>query len=115
PTGTCWLPWWSGCPTRCPRRSTGFRVFDGAFVDFAASGSADVRRYRVVEATPSQVNGTNFARLDAAVLRIEPLPDGPQDVPDALTVSPDPRGPLRHLSSYRMLGYPRQPAYEPRH
>jgi hypothetical protein len=56
-------------------------------------GSADVRRYRIVEATPSEVNGTKFARLDAAVLRIEPLPDGPQDVPDALTVSAAARSP----------------------
>ena len=95
------------------RRSTGFRVFDGAFVDFAAeSGSADVRRYRVVEATPSQVDGTNFARLDAAVLRIEPLPDGPQDVPDALTVSANPDGPLGRLASYCIVGYPAQPVYE---
>lgn len=95
------------------RTTTGFRVFDGAFVDFAAeSGSADVRRYRVVEATPSQVNGTNFARLDAAVLRIEPLPDGPQDVPDALTVSADPDGPLGRLASYCIVGYPAQPVYE---
>ncbi len=100
-------------PHAVARRSTGFRVFDGAFVDFAAeSGSADVRRYRVVEATPSQVNGTNFARLDAAVLRIEPLPDGPQDVPDALTVSADPDGPLGHLASYCIVGYPAQPVYE---
>ena len=92
--------------------TTGFRVFDGAFVDFAAeSGSADVRRYRIVEATPSQVNGTDFARLDAAVLRIEPLPDGPQDVPDALTVSADPDGPLGRLASYCIVGYPAQPAY----
>ena len=100
-------------PHAVARRSTGFRVFDGAFVDFAAeSGSADVRRYRIVEATPSQVNGTNFARLDAAVLRIEPLPDGPQDVPDALTVSADPDGPLGRLASYCIVGYPAQPVYE---
>ena len=99
-------------PHAVARRSTGFRVFDGAFVDFAAeSGSADVRRYQVVEATPSQVNGTNFARLDAAVLRIEPLPDGPQDVPDALTVSADPDGPLGRLASYCIVGYPAQPVY----
>lgn len=100
-------------PHAVARTTTGFRVFDGAFVDFAAeSGSADVRRYRVVEATPSQVNGTNFARLDAAVLRIEPLPDGPQDVPDALTVSADPDGPLGHLASHCIVGYPAQPVYE---
>ena len=100
-------------PHAVARTTTGFRVFDGAFVDFAAeSGSADVRRYRIVEATPSEVNGTNFARLDAAVLRIEPLPDGPQDVPDALTVSADPDGPLGRLASYCIVGYPAQPVYE---
>jgi hypothetical protein len=100
-------------PHAVARKSTGFRVSDGAFVDFAAeSGSADVRRYRIVEATPSQGNGTRFARLDAAVLRIEPLPDGPQEVPDALTVSADPDGPLGHLASYCIVGYPAQPVYE---
>jgi hypothetical protein len=100
-------------PHAVARKSTGFRVSDGAFVDFAAeSGSADVRRYRIVEATPSQGNGTRFARLDAAVLRIEPLPDGPQEVPDALTVSADPDGPLGHLASYCVVGYPAQPVYE---
>jgi hypothetical protein len=99
-------------PHAVARTTAGFRVFDGAFVDFAAeSGSADVRRYRIVEATPSQVNGANFARLDAAVLRIEPLPDGPQDVPDALTVSADPDGPLGRLASYCIVGYPAQPVY----
>ena len=99
-------------PHAVARTTTGFRVFDGAFVDFAAeSGSADVRRYRIVEATPSQVNGTDFARLDAAVLRIEPLPGGPQDVPDALTVSADPDGPLGRLASYCIVGYPAQPVY----
>ena len=69
-------------PHAMARTATGFQVFDGAFVDFAAeSGSADMRRYRVVEATPSGTDGTGFARLDAAVLRIEPLPDGPPDMP----------------------------------
>jgi hypothetical protein len=100
-------------PHAVARTTTGFRVFDGAFVDFAAeSGSADVRRYRIVEATPYEVNGTKFARLDAAVLRVEPLADGPQDVPDALTVSADPDGPLGRLASYCIVGYPAQPVYE---
>ena len=100
-------------PHAVARTTNGFRVLDGAFVDFAAeSGSADVRRYRIVEATtPSQVDGTGFP-LDAAVLRIEPLPDGPQDVPDALTVSADPDGPLGNLASYCIVGYPAQPLYE---
>jgi Trypsin-like peptidase domain len=100
-------------PHAVARTTTGFRVFDGVFVDFAAeSSSADVRRYRVVEATPSHGDGTRFSRLDAAVLRVEPLPDGPQDVPDALTVSADPDGPLGHLASYCIVGYPAQPVYE---
>jgi V8-like Glu-specific endopeptidase len=100
-------------PHAVTRTATGFRFFDGAFVDFAAeSGSADVRRYRVVEATPSHVNGTGFAQLDAAVLRIEPLPDGPQDVPDALSVTPDPDGPLGRLASHCIVGYPARPVYE---
>ena len=46
------------------------------------------------------------------MLRIEPLPDGPQDVPDALTVSADPDGPLGRLASYCIVGYPAQPVYE---
>ena len=100
-------------PHAVARATTGFRVFDGAFVDFAAeSGSADVRRYRIVEATPPQVTGTGFARLDAAVLRIEPLPDGPQEVPESLPVSADPDGPLGHLASYCIVGYPARPVYE---
>jgi Trypsin-like peptidase domain len=100
-------------PHAVARTKTGFQVFDGAFVDFAAeSGSADVRRYRIVEATPSQVKGPTLAGLDAAVLRIEPLPDGPQDVPEALTVSADPDGPLGHLGSYCIVGYPAQPVYD---
>lgn len=100
-------------PRAVARATTGFRVFDGAFVDFAAeSGSADVRRYRIVEAIPPQVNDTGFARLDAAVLRIEPLPDGPQEVPESLTVSADPDGPLGHLASYCIVGYPARPVYE---
>ncbi|HEY3086650.1 MAG TPA: trypsin-like peptidase domain-containing protein [Jatrophihabitantaceae bacterium] len=100
-------------PHAVARTKIGFQVFDGAFVDFAAeSGSADVRRYRIVEATPSQVKGPTLAGLDAAVLRIEPLPDGPQDVPEALTVSADPDGPLGHLGSYCIVGYPAQPVYD---
>jgi V8-like Glu-specific endopeptidase len=95
-------------PHPVPRKSTRFPVPDGAFVDFAAeSGSADVRRYRVVEAIQSTVKG-----LDAAVLRIEPMPDGPQEVPHAITVSVDPDGPLGRLASYCIVGYPAAPRYE---
>lgn len=43
------------------RTRTGFRVYDGAFIDFAAeSGSAATRRFRIVEATPSTIDGPGF-------------------------------------------------------
>jgi hypothetical protein len=100
-------------PHRAARGSRPFRVLDGAFVDFAAeSGSADVRRYRIVEATPSQVDGPRFARLDAAVLRVEPLPEGPQDLPEAITVNADPDGPLGRLASSCIVGFPAEPLYD---
>ena len=65
-------------PHAIARAGSGFRVFDGAFVDFRAeSDSTDTHRFRVVEAFPSGVEGQDFARLDAAVLRLQPLSDGP--------------------------------------
>ena len=89
---------------------SGFRVFDGAFVDFRAeTDSAEERRFRVVEAFPSGVEGQNFARLDAAVLRLEPLPDGPSELPEAITVSASPNGPLGRFDSCCVVGYPGRP------
>ena len=98
-------------PHAIARAGSGFRVFDGAFVDFRAeSDSTDTHRFRVVEAFPSGVEGQNFARLDAAVLRLQPLPDGPTELPDAITVSASPNGPLGRFDSCCIVGYPGRPA-----
>lgn len=99
-------------PHAIARSGSGFRVFDGAFVDFRAeSGSAGTHRFRVVEAVPSGVEGHGFARLDAAVLRIEPLPDGPSEIPEAIAVSTSPDGPLGRFDSCCIVGYPGRPEH----
>lgn len=98
-------------PHAIARAGSGFRVFDGAFVDFRAeSDSTDTHRFQVVEAFPSGVEGQDFARLDAAVLRLQPLPDGPTELPDAITVSASPNGPLGRFDSCCIVGYPGRPA-----
>ena len=98
-------------PHATARSGSGIRVFDGAFVDFRAeTDSTDTRRFRVVEAFPSGVEGQNFARLDAAVLRLEPLPDGPTELPEAIRVSASPNGPLGRFDSCCVVGYPGRPA-----
>jgi hypothetical protein len=98
-------------PHAIARSGSGFRVFDGAFVDFRAeSDSTATHRFKVVEAVPSGVEGTDFARLDAAVLRLEPLPDGPTGLPGAITVSAGPNGPLGRFDSCCVVGYPGRPA-----
>lgn len=98
-------------PHAIARSGSGFRVFDGAFVDFRAeSDSTDTHRFQVVEAFPSGVEGQDFARLDAAVLRLAPLPGGPTELPAAITVSTSPNGPLGRFDSCCIVGYPGRPA-----
>jgi hypothetical protein len=98
-------------PHAMARSGSGFRVFDGAFVDFRSeSGSTDTHRFKVVEAVPSGVDGQGFARLDAAVLRLEPLPDGPSELPPQIRVSASPDGPLGRFDSCCVVGYPGRPA-----
>ncbi|MEU4425538.1 trypsin-like peptidase domain-containing protein [Actinoplanes sp. NPDC024001] len=97
-------------PHAVARTDSGFRVFDGAFADFRAeSDSIETHRFKVVEAIPSGVEGPEFARLDAAVLRLEPLPGGPTELPAAITVSPSPDGPLGRFDSCCVVGYPGPP------
>jgi hypothetical protein len=85
-----------------------FRIHDGVFIDFAAeSGSTRTNRFRVVEAVPTAADGSGFARLDAAVLRIEPTGDA--EVPAAVPVVADPDGPRGSLDSLCVVGYPGRP------
>ncbi|MDX8148790.1 serine protease [Lentzea sp. BCCO 10_0061] len=89
---------------------TGFEVLGGAYIDFAAESGRDrTNRCRIVAATPSGVDGKDFARLDAAVLRIEPENGG--KVPAAIPVSGNPDGPQGSLASHCVVGYPGPPPY----
>lgn len=99
-------------PHAIARSGSGFRVFDGAFVDFRAeSDSTDTHRFQVVEAFASGVEGQDFARLDAAVLRLAPLPGGPTELPGAITVSASPNGPLGRFDTCCVVGYPGRPRH----
>jgi V8-like Glu-specific endopeptidase len=95
------------------RTRSGFRMLgDAAFIDFAGeSGSTHVNRWRAVEATPSGVDGPGFARLDAAVLRVEPTGDSNGELPGAIPVVADVDGPRGNLASCCVVGFPGAPRY----
>jgi hypothetical protein len=124
--GTCWVvdagaglaltnlhvveAMWRRLPFRMERTAHGFRILDGAFVDFVAeSGSVRTNRFKVVEAVTPDEDGPGYARLDAAVLKLEPVGDG--DVPAAITVRADPDGPAGNLFSFCVVGFPGPPLY----
>jgi Trypsin-like peptidase domain len=103
---------WRRLPHVMVRTATGFRVLDGAFIDFAGeSGRTRTDRFRVVEATPSGIDGPGFARLDAAVLKIEPTKEDGQEVPPAIRVLADPDGPRGNLGSFCVVGFPGPPPF----
>lgn len=103
---------WRRLANRMEPTERGFRIRDGAFIDFAAeSGSSRTNRFRIVEAVPSGVDGPRFARLDAAVLRIEPTDGGEPDPPAAIPILPDFDGPRGNLSSFCVVGFPGPPRF----
>jgi hypothetical protein len=82
------------------------------FIDFAAeSGSLVKKRFQIVEATPSGIDGTGFARLDASVMRIEEIKDVSPALPEAIPVLADLDGPQGNLSSFCVIGYPGPPQF----
>jgi hypothetical protein len=94
------------------RTLTGFRVLDGAFIDFAGeSGSTRSNRFEIVEATVSGIDGPGLTRLDAAVLRIEPIERDQDQVPTAIPVRADPDGPRGNFASFCVVGFPGAPAF----
>jgi Trypsin-like peptidase domain len=102
---------WERLPFRVEQTDRGFRVVDGVFVDFVAeSGSLRQNRFRVVEAILPDEDGTGFERLDAAVLRLEPL-DGAADLPAAVTAGADTDGPMGVLGSFCVVGFPGRPPF----
>jgi hypothetical protein len=88
----------------------GFEVLDGAFVDFVAeSGATRRNRCKIVEVVTTGVDGPGYQRLDAAVLRLEPVGDG--TIPDAVPVVADTDGPAGQLGSFCVVGYPGPPRW----
>lgn len=93
------------------RTASGFRILDGAFIDFTAeAGTSDTNRFRIVEATGSGIEGPRFLRLDAAVLKIEPTLGG-QQIPAAIPVAADPDAPRGNTGSFCVVGCPAPPIY----
>jgi hypothetical protein len=100
-------------PNAMIQTSTGFRILNGgAFVDFAAEDGSLVKKlFRVVEATPSGIDGPEFERLDAAVLRIEAIGGngGSPAIPQAVPVVADLGGPTGAMPSFCVIGFPGKP------
>lgn len=96
-------------PNTMLRTASGFRILSGAYIDFAAeTGSPATERYRVVEAIPSSIDGTDFQRLDAAVLKVEPL-ESAQTLADGLRPVADTDGARGNLASFCVIGFPGPP------
>jgi hypothetical protein len=103
---------WKRLSHRMQRVGNGFRILDGVFIDFVCeSGATTANRFKVVEATPSGIDGPGYARLDAAVLRIEPTAESQPDPPPAIRVVADPDGPRGNLASFCVVGFPGPPPF----
>lgn len=101
---------WRRIQLRMQRTERGFRILDGAFVDFVGeSGSGRTHRFKVVEAVVPTDDGPGFERLDASVLKLEPI--GAGGLPPAVTVRADPDGPAGNLFSFCVVGFPGPPAF----
>jgi hypothetical protein len=104
---------WRRVPHLVERTDGELRIHDGVFIDFVReSGNSRRNIFRVVSARPSGVDGEDYARLDVAVLRIEPTGDGETELPAAIPVHADPDGPRGDLASYVVVGFPGPPQYQ---
>lgn len=88
------------------------RVFDGVYIDFVAETQSEQRnRYKVVEATPSGIEGDGFERLDIARLRIEPM-EGSKKINDPIKVVADLDRAMGNAgNSLCVIGYPGEPEH----
>jgi hypothetical protein len=102
---------WQTVPDVVVRVGNDFEILDSVYIDFAGeAGRTRANRFRVVKATPSGVEGSGYARLDAAVMQIEPTEES-QEIPQALPPRPDSDGPLGNLDAVYVIGYPGPPAF----
>jgi serine protease len=97
-------------PNAIIQSGNSFRVLKGgAFIDFnGEDGTLKKNRFHVVEAIPSGIDGPLFARLDIAVLRIEPV-DAASSMPTPIPVIADLAGPQGVMSSFCVIGFPGPP------
>ena len=99
-----------------PDGSGGYRFLGAAaFIDFAAeTQSLEKRQFQIVGGSPSGTDGPGFRRLDVAVLRIEPVTQGPArspELPEAIPVVADIDFPAGNTASSCFVGYPGPPPY----
>lgn len=103
---------WRRLPHAMLRTDTGFRILPGAaFIDFLSeAGSVASKRFPIVEARPSGVDGSGYARLDAAVLKLGDG-DAGETLPDAIPVIADQNAAQGGMLSFCTVGYPGRPPY----
>lgn len=97
--------------TLAERTGRDYRIYDGVFVDFG--GEADIlerKRFKVVEARPTPIDGNDFERLDIAILKIELLPDSPA-MPAPIQVERTIERSDGAMVSFCTIGYPGPPEF----
>jgi hypothetical protein len=100
-------------PGALTRADAGFRVQGDVFIDFVAeTNNWQSNRFRIVEAKPSGISGADFDRLDAALIRLEPLQSG-QSFPDPIRIVPHIDLALGRTPSFCLIGFPAQPPSMP--
>jgi hypothetical protein len=97
-------------PAAFTATATGFKIQEDALtIDFCGeSGSLVKKRFQLVEATPSGIDGKDLACLDAAVFKLGKSIDGAA-LPAAIPVSADLAGPQGSMSSLCVIGFPFRP------
>ncbi len=97
-----------------PNGKGGYRFLGpSAYIDFAAeSGSLERRRFQIVEGAPSGIDGPQFQRLDAAVLKIVPVDGEPAPAwPDPIPLAADLDATQGVTDSFCVVGCPGPPPY----
>jgi hypothetical protein len=86
-----------------------FRIYDGVRIEFGGETQSLARkRFKVVSATPSGLDGNSFARLDIAVLRIEPLSGSPA-LPTPIPLLADLNAAQGATAPVCVIGFPGRP------
>ncbi len=99
---------WTALPHVVTPTDGGFQIHGGVYIDFAVESGRDTsKRFRVVHAVPTTVDGAMHMRFDAAVLRIEPT-DG-SAVPEQIPVVPDINTPRGNGGDVFLVGCPGRP------